>query len=121
MTEREQGNRAIAIFDGFQIGILSGWLTGKNECAYKKNENGEIIIEYKPGSLKYHTSWDWLMPVVEKINKLFEPFTEALFITVAGNHLRNIHNALANVDIKTAWQRIIEAISWFNSRQNEKV
>ena len=23
---------------------------------------------YKPSEYKYHTSWDWLMPVVEKMN-----------------------------------------------------
>ena len=25
---------------------------------------------YKPSEYKYHTSWDWLMPVIEKIESL---------------------------------------------------
>ena len=30
------------------------------------NENAQHF--YTPDEMKYHTSWDWLMPVVEKIN-----------------------------------------------------
>ena len=41
-------------------------------------ENNKLIAEfmdlrstglsiYKPSEYKYHTSWDWLMPVIEKI------------------------------------------------------
>jgi hypothetical protein len=30
----------------------------------------EWIGQQKAEDLRYHTSWDWLMPVVEKINKM---------------------------------------------------
>jgi len=37
------------------------------------NENAQHF--YTPEEMKYHTSWDWLMPVVQKIESLGYVFT----------------------------------------------
>ena len=44
--------------------------------------NGDTLLNYVNGNpnldiepLEYHTSWDWLMPVVEEIEKLGYDFT----------------------------------------------
>lgn len=50
----EQGNREIAEF----MGLLSG----KPEYPYTKPND---VVNYREPL--YHSSWDWLMPVVEKI------------------------------------------------------
>ncbi len=34
-----------------------------------KGEHGESI-SHKPEDLEYHTSWDWIMPIIEKMYKL---------------------------------------------------
>jgi len=56
-------NKLIAEFMGLSH-CSEGWITipyhGREEVAEE-----EIVDE-----LRYHTSWDWLMPVVEKINDL---------------------------------------------------
>lgn len=60
-TEFEKGNKMIAEFVGHK-------LIGKPEWEYEY-----WLIEgnnYRGDELKYHTSWDWLMPVVEKIEGL---------------------------------------------------
>ena len=36
---------------------------------------GGVQADYMPHELKYHTSWDWLMPVVQKIESLGYVFT----------------------------------------------
>ena len=65
MKTIEEKNRMIAEFMGgkysgqtsFDIKLDEIWLPFHGVC--KLHDNGK--------SLKYHTSWDWLMPVVEKI------------------------------------------------------
>lgn len=66
-TDIIEGNKLIAEFMEYTIGNLQGWVSGNNFCSYKK-ENGEIVNPVKVENLKYHSSWDWLMPVVAKIN-----------------------------------------------------
>ena len=31
---------------------------------------------YTPEEMKYHTSWDWLMPVIQRITDVISPFDE---------------------------------------------
>lgn len=60
MKTTEEKNRMIAEFMGH---VRSGF-------------NGELVFntetreEFEVEQLKYHTSWDWLMPVVEKIESI---------------------------------------------------
>lgn len=54
MTTTEK-NKLIAEFMGLEDGLIH------------YTEQGEDIY-YSIQEVKYHTSWDWLMPVVEKIN-----------------------------------------------------
>src|SRR6185295_2555804 len=66
----EQGNTLIDIFyEGREL------MPGKKSMGHKRGspkqyENWYDTIDVK--SLKYHSSWDWLMPVVEKIELLYD-------------------------------------------------
>lgn len=61
-------NEIIAEFMGYTIGRLSGWMSGTHETPYSyKKKDGNILNPVRIDKLKYQTSWDWLMPVVEKI------------------------------------------------------
>ncbi len=52
---------------------------------------------------KYNQSWDWLMPVVEKIS---------------GLHLNDYVTTLPlSTDIKTAHKAVVEFIKWYNQQK----
>lgn len=56
-----EGNKLIAEFMGADFNNEGDF------CYFKLPDNKAHTV----GGLKYHTSWDWLMPVVEKIEKDF--------------------------------------------------
>lgn len=73
--------------------------------------------------LKYHTSWDWLMPVVEKIEELgycvwFQTRKKApILITIwkNGDEIIRIGN-LHDTKIKTVYNAVIDFIKWYNNQ-----
>ena len=58
----EENNKLIAIFMGLKYNPITA-NHGIRDNTWQKG--GEVFFE-----LKYHTSWDWLMPVVEKIESI---------------------------------------------------
>ena len=56
-----EGNKLIAEFMGFKENSTTSVTVLYNEVSC------EVLDETK---LSYHTSWDWLMPVVEKIEQI---------------------------------------------------
>lgn len=61
-----QGNKLIAIFDdGIQIAPYHEWKF--------KDERGSGYKTYRDEELQYHSSWEWLMPIVEKISNIHYP------------------------------------------------
>jgi hypothetical protein len=103
-------NELIAEFMGLEsgymgVGIMYRWGT----------------MSYKPEALQYDTSWDWLMPAVEKIESLE-------FTFVIDNNEANI---LSDVDcdkgllilkqyptkIQSVYAAVVEFIKWYNSQK----
>jgi len=62
----------------------------------KPNECGRLF--------RYHKSWDWLMPVIEKITELCEEPQE----------LDELKHALLCVDIKSVYFIVVEFIKEYN-------
>ena len=62
-------------------------------------EYGGKFIKYS--DMEYHTSWDWLMPVVEKCRN--ESNAE-------DNHWETIYYSLEGCDIDVTYQAVIEFI-----------
>lgn len=109
-----QGNKLIAEFMGWKLGELFEWPNGGKG----------YVLETE---LKYHTSWDWLMPVVEKINKICREVGGEL-----SNHSRDqkdlenpldnprhwkswsYHNARLSTDIVYVYNGVVEFIKWYN-------
>ena len=62
MSEQEiiEGNKLIAEFMGYKF--IEDW------HQYWRLSDKHLLLE---NELKYHSSWDWLMPVVEKIEYLY--------------------------------------------------
>ena len=79
MKTTEQKNRMIAEFMGFKpenevvnFAQPDGYTRAKSVIAYQiepKRTDGFTNLTHD-FMLKYHKSWDWLMPVVEKIERL---------------------------------------------------
>lgn len=58
----QEGNRVIAEFMGWKF------VEADNKyAAHFKKHGGDFVYANR---LEYHTSWDWLMPVVEKIESI---------------------------------------------------
>ena len=74
-------------------------------------------IPYQIFKLKYYSSWDWLMPVVEKIqslNYVYEICNGACRIKIPTDR----GWWLEETTIKSVFSAVIEFIKWYNS--NEK-
>ena len=101
-----ESNKLIAEFMGFTI--IQGDVYN---IPVPKNDVG---IGYTPNKMQYHTSWDWLMPVVEKIWDITGSRTlfyhqisedETLFV----NDYQNLSN------IEHCYKAAVEFIKWYNN------
>lgn len=120
--------------------LIAGFMGGKYRKANKQRFIGERFFDlqdkgyyYLVSDLKYHSSWDWLMPVVEKIFKMSEPetnhevseyVTEYFFRTFGMQDDK--HQFLVRINgfslheskslIEATWQAVIEFINWYNKQ-----
>jgi len=84
-------NKLIAEFMGLSH-CSEGWIT----IPYHARE--EVAEEEIVDELQYHTSWDWLMPVVEKC-----------LTTGDSNHYK-LNDALLTCNIKEVYAQVVEFI-----------
>jgi len=70
---------------------------------------------YKSKVYKYNTSWNWLMPVVDKINTMYK--THELYIF--SGLVEKIRECVADVDREAKYNLVIEFIKLYNNI-NEK-
>lgn len=116
MTHEEiySGNKLIAKFMGMvPAGINADYFW----------ETSEKIVGRGTGDLEYHSSWNWLMLVVEKIEKQG-------FISVIEKNSRTDHRVFFNTedytsvangardeDKRTAiWLAVVDFIKWYNKQ-----
>ena len=120
-----EGNKLIAEFMG-----MSSYTT-EYDTFYKKGQGcTPENYNYHELHLEYHTSWDWLMPVVEKIDSL------GYSTTIASDMRKGITDRYCAEVIKpekitetllykyhptskieAVWLAIVEFIKWYNSQQ----
>ena len=132
METIEEKNRMIAEFMGFKpektvvnVAQPSGYTKAKNVIAYQveaKRTDGitNLTHDYM---LKYHTSWDWLMPVVIYINVN----TEHTFVIQAMDcYVYNVNNGKQVTQpsmkyqpselINSVYETVIEFIEMYNQK-----
>lgn len=118
----EQGNKIIALFMELNKGIDS-----PNVYAI----NGPIVT---PLSLKYHSSWNWLIPVVEKIESIHTDFDGRFGVHIVSNscsiistklnttrtnpHHSYFNEVTDNAKILATWKAVLQFITWYN-QQNQ--
>ena len=83
--------------------------------------------EYTPEEMLYHSSWDWLMPVVEKIESTnrvhcteYYPYMVTMWKSGCkisdGNNGREISGGFSpESKIDAVWTAVVQFIEWYNS------
>lgn len=95
----QENNKMIAEFMGL----------APNECGVYQTKRGPYHLE----NLSYHTSWDWLMPVVEKCWKIINEF-ETIFDKVIFKYR---FDYMVYADLKESYEAIVEFINEYNKNQ----
>jgi hypothetical protein len=121
-----EGNKLIASFMGFIR-------AGEPNAGYARLKDWCIqpFGWFDDEGLKYHTSWDWLMPVVEKIERMdngagvrFTTSIEGRYlnvkdtpfahcVTIYQNQFPRIKEA-DEAKITAVWQAVVAFITWYN-------
>jgi hypothetical protein len=82
------------------------------------NGNDIGLNEYL-GRLKYHLSWDDLMPICDKINskegQVMVVINNRKSITPYINKMRRMKHGALTFDINETWLGVIEFINWYNT------
>ena len=129
-----EGNKLIAEFDGW---VIDNSFPDKDRTYIK---NGGIELDT---TFKYHTSWDWLMPVVEKICRMKIgdgiEYVEYPFLRIFGmlnNHKCSSHETeepdgkimvrlngfsvfKSDSLIEATFLSVVEFIKWYNENKNK--
>lgn len=105
-----------------------------NPCTHFDNTQDTIYL----GEMRFHKSWDWLMPVVEKIEHLYEDehtlprfeinshhvcFSIAHPLSeykswIVGSYLESSEKLKATSKIEAVYMVVINFIKWYNIKNN---
>lgn len=101
MTTKEiiEGNMIIAEFMGAER------YTDEYGTWYKMFPAQMLCMHTKEGSLEYHKDWNWIMKVVENLNKL------------PGYDHEYLSFYLCAANIKRTWEMIVDLIKFRNSQK----
>ena len=134
MTEQEiiEGNKLIAEFFGAKRSASSNY--SHVNIFYYDYPNGTRVGEL---SLSYRQLWDWLMPVVEKIETIHDDHHGYFGVHIHANCCdiqgTNLHLAINDLDgygsvymsdptavfptkIESTWYACVQFIKWYNSK-----
>ena len=98
-----EGNKLIAEFDMLSM-VEGGFypIAGKLRIAEQ---------------LEYHSSWDWLMPVIEKINHIDKNANVTLRRDIL--HFQRNNNCIFDMTIfetkERVWYAVVDFIKWYNA------
>lgn len=108
-----ENNRLIAVFMGGEI-IVN--YPDHDLIDYIRKENYPTLTRYHATTtLLYHLSWDWLMPVVERIESL--GYSTRILDTGMGVEGDLIIERFGKTKLEGTYLTIIEVIKWYNSNK----
>lgn len=99
MKEKEilEGNKLIAEFMGNK--------DSENKYSHESSE-----YYFEGCELEFHFSWNWLIPVVQKITREFPEYDNTV-------HMEGILDTLLTLDIENIWKTVIGFIEFYNKKQ----
>lgn len=124
MRTTEENNRLIAEFMGYKLVDKEWDLYETPECMYDiRDTSGDLNMKPAGSEMCFHSSWDWLMPVVEKIriNELVENFNINITCDaiIEGLNGLDIHVYAGQYDttLMVTYQAVIQFIEWYNEQK----
>lgn len=117
-----ESNKLIAEFMGMKPQIANNNYSRPREIFYKSEQKfpNKLTSFCYASFLLYHTSWDWLMPVIRKIGTIFfidyEGYGNFDIQYMMGNSELGWHLTLANID--EVYDIVIKFIKWYNKNGN---
>lgn|ERR1035437_6933497 len=107
-----EGNKLIAKFMGW---VIDDSFPDKGRVYRSPKGNIELDTTFK-----YDKDWNWLMPVVEKIEK---ENGVKMFLHPVGCEIyvfgKEISNNNSDTKIKATWLSVVEFIKWYNEQNNK--
>ncbi len=112
------GNKLIAEFMGAEK--VSG-KTAYENTFYEFPKSGDTSrLKVQPESMKYHSSWDWLLPCLQKAKEEIKKQGWGVPLErCAKQRLEAALNEVYNLNIKNAHFCFIKFIEWYNSNQSK--
>lgn len=107
----EQMNEAIGVFMGYKM----------YDKRYPRN-HGIGAPEVEPErcliiqKTKYHTSWDWLMPVVKKIKGMHFDILQRTLIMEYMHAAAPMNSALISIDLEKLHAGVYNFLLWYNQQ-----
>ena len=137
-----EGNKLIAEFMGYKLITPSMrknpemWNISYWENPEMKKISGKVLCS--ENNLRYHSSWDWLMPCIDKIEKSYETkdtlprfeinshycsfsikYKQGYKNWIVGCYLESPEKIKTNSKIEAAYMVIIEFIKYYNLCQKK--
>jgi hypothetical protein len=122
----EQKNQVIAVFMGWKF--IKGdpnhkcnfCFAGDEPCTpaldrFVKDKDMRVYYEFK-----YHSSWDWLMPVVKKIKSMHFDLRNQAPIFAYMEAAAPMNSALIQIDLQKLHEGVYIFLTWFNKQQSNE-
>jgi hypothetical protein len=118
-----ENNKLIAEFMGFENhlknnGVTKVYIDNKEYIQNWECFNKEKNVLITPIEMKFHSDWNWLMEVVEKIESLkviVEIRENVCYIETSS---KNYYSELEDTKLQATYKAVVEFIKWYN-QQNQ--
>jgi hypothetical protein len=109
-----ENNKLIAVFMGYRF--YKHLPFKRNGWQLESNKDTALYLAYSDSDLKYHSSWEWLMTVVEKIDKIgytvdFQFSKQNSRCGISGYGYANVEKGSPK---ESAYKAVVEFIKWYN-------
>ena len=126
MKNIEENNKLIAEFMGAKFRIFPPTEHYIGETILEnRDEMPSIYNSCRVESFKHHTSWDWLMPVVEKMENssakitIGRMFCEIEYKDLFDKDKQFEIKIVSGVKINAVNGAVVEFIKWYNENKND--
>jgi hypothetical protein len=82
---------------------------------------------FRPQDMLFHSSWDWFMPVVDKIESIIFDENNSYNVTIGSTNYCVIQDAngdtieivedSGNTKLETVYKAVVEFIKWYNENK----